>query len=130
MCVCGGGRSQVGRLCGVGAGWAIQAIAQAAQALLLAAIYMHLCPPAVHKALGGMPPCMPTDAQLVPFLLEAKLKEVGGLYEKAAENWHPHAVRDGHLVTGGRARQLQLCVRAFFSGHAWRARQDHPLGGV
>lgn len=37
---------------------------------------------------------------LVPFLLEDKLKELGGVYSKAADKWAPHAVRDGTLVTG------------------------------
>jgi putative intracellular protease/amidase len=36
---------------------------------------------------------------LVPFLLEAKLKEMGGVYSKGSD-WHPHAVRDGSLITG------------------------------
>lgn len=36
----------------------------------------------------------------VPFLLEDKLKELGGLYEKAVHNWGVHTVRDGNLVTG------------------------------
>lgn len=35
----------------------------------------------------------------VPFLLEDKLKEQGGLYEKGAD-WAPYAVVDGKLVTG------------------------------
>jgi putative intracellular protease/amidase len=35
----------------------------------------------------------------VPFLLEDKLKELGGLYE-AGPNWHPKAVADGQLITG------------------------------
>mmetsp|Transcript_2216 Transcript_2216/g.5632 ORF Transcript_2216/g.5632 Transcript_2216/m.5632 type:complete len:231 (-) Transcript_2216:121-813(-) len=37
---------------------------------------------------------------LVPFSLEDKLKELGGIYEAAAEKWAPHVVRDGKLVTG------------------------------
>jgi len=35
----------------------------------------------------------------VPFLLEDKLKELGGLYE-AGPNWQPNAVADGQLITG------------------------------
>lgn len=35
----------------------------------------------------------------VPFLLETKLRELGGVYEKVAP-WHPHAVADGRLVSG------------------------------
>lgn len=37
--------------------------------------------------------------EVVPFLLETKLKELGGLYEKA-DNWTPFAVRDGNIITG------------------------------
>eukprot|EP00199_Chlamydomonas_sp_CCMP681_P005858 CAMPEP_0119102958 /NCGR_PEP_ID=MMETSP1180-20130426/1540_1 /TAXON_ID=3052 ORGANISM="Chlamydomonas cf sp, Strain CCMP681" /NCGR_SAMPLE_ID=MMETSP1180 /ASSEMBLY_ACC=CAM_ASM_000741 /LENGTH=230 /DNA_ID=CAMNT_0007087351 /DNA_START=98 /DNA_END=790 /DNA_ORIENTATION=- len=36
----------------------------------------------------------------VPFLLEDKLKELGGVYEKGPSAWAPHAVRDGNLITG------------------------------
>jgi putative intracellular protease/amidase len=35
----------------------------------------------------------------VPFLLEDKLKELGGHYE-VGPNWHPKAVADGQLITG------------------------------
>ena len=35
----------------------------------------------------------------VPFLLESKLKELGGLYEKT-DDWHVKACVDGKLVTG------------------------------
>mmetsp|Transcript_27386 Transcript_27386/g.74071 ORF Transcript_27386/g.74071 Transcript_27386/m.74071 type:complete len:227 (+) Transcript_27386:1452-2132(+) len=37
--------------------------------------------------------------KLVPFLLESKLKELGGQFE-CAPDWHPFAVRDGNLVSG------------------------------
>ncbi len=37
--------------------------------------------------------------QVVPFLLEDKLRELGGLYE-CVEDWQPFAVRDGNLITG------------------------------
>jgi putative intracellular protease/amidase len=37
--------------------------------------------------------------KLVPFLLETKLKELGGKYEKA-DDWHPKVCADGNLVTG------------------------------
>ncbi|KAF8076329.1 ThiJ/PfpI [Lyophyllum atratum] len=36
----------------------------------------------------------------IPFLLEDKLQELGGKYEKAPELWAPHVVVDGHLITG------------------------------
>lgn len=35
----------------------------------------------------------------VPFLLEDKLKELGGKYEAGAD-WQPHVVTDGRLITG------------------------------
>jgi putative intracellular protease/amidase len=38
--------------------------------------------------------------QYVPFLLEDKLKELGGEYSKAAGDWQPHVVADGNLITG------------------------------
>ncbi|KAF7351267.1 Glutathione-independent glyoxalase HSP31 [Mycena sanguinolenta] len=36
----------------------------------------------------------------VPFLLEDKIKSLGGKYEKAADLWAPHVVVDGNLYTG------------------------------
>lgn len=45
-----------------------------------------------------------TTPQVVPFLLEAKLKELGASYTKAKENWGVHALLDARapfpLVTG------------------------------
>ena len=38
-------------------------------------------------------------SEIVPFLLEDRLKERGGLYSKGA-NWAPHVQVDGKLVTG------------------------------
>ncbi|MBX7098715.1 MAG: type 1 glutamine amidotransferase domain-containing protein [Myxococcaceae bacterium] len=37
--------------------------------------------------------------KVVPFLLETRLAELGGTYERGP-NWASHAVRDGRLVTG------------------------------
>lgn len=37
--------------------------------------------------------------EVVPFLVEDKLQELGGIYSKAGD-WQPHVVRDGLLVTG------------------------------
>jgi putative intracellular protease/amidase len=37
--------------------------------------------------------------QVVPFLVEDMLRENGGKYSKA-ENWKPHVVTDGNLITG------------------------------
>ncbi|KAG9104743.1 hypothetical protein FRC06_011225 [Ceratobasidium sp. 370] len=36
----------------------------------------------------------------VPFLLETRIKELGGNYGKASEAWGPKVVVDGHLITG------------------------------
>lgn len=38
-------------------------------------------------------------AKVMPFLLESRLKGLGGKYSKAAK-WQPHVVRDGRLITG------------------------------
>ena len=38
-------------------------------------------------------------SQVVPFLLEDRLKELGGLFERGPD-WQPYAVRDGNLITG------------------------------
>lgn len=37
--------------------------------------------------------------KIVPFLLEEKMKTLGGIYERGPD-WASHAVVDGHLVTG------------------------------
>ncbi|WP_161887864.1 type 1 glutamine amidotransferase domain-containing protein [Pontibacter russatus] len=37
--------------------------------------------------------------EVVPFLVEDKLKALGGQYSKV-EDWQPHVVRDGILITG------------------------------
>ena len=37
--------------------------------------------------------------KVVPFLLESRLRELGGKFEKAA-NWQPFAIQDGQLITG------------------------------
>ncbi|KAG9128317.1 hypothetical protein FRC07_000825 [Ceratobasidium sp. 392] len=36
----------------------------------------------------------------IPFLLETRISELGGLYTKASEAWGPKVVVDGHLITG------------------------------
>ncbi|CAE6429783.1 unnamed protein product [Rhizoctonia solani] len=36
----------------------------------------------------------------VPFLLETRIKELGGKYTKAEEAWGPKVVVDGHVITG------------------------------
>lgn len=37
--------------------------------------------------------------EVVPFLLEDRLQALGGVYS-AGDDWHPHAVVDGQLITG------------------------------
>ena len=37
---------------------------------------------------------------VVPFSLETRLRERGALFERNPENFGPHAVRDGRLITG------------------------------
>ncbi|KAH7101219.1 ThiJ/PfpI [Auriculariales sp. MPI-PUGE-AT-0066] len=36
----------------------------------------------------------------VPFLVEDKIRELGGVFENATDLWAPHAVVDGKLITG------------------------------
>lgn len=45
--------------------------------------------------------------QTVPFLLETRLRELGGRFE-CAPNFQPHAVRDGRLVTGQNPQSAPL----------------------
>eukprot|EP00249_Psilotum_nudum_P007236 c20416_g1_i1 orf=434-1117(-) len=52
---------------------------------------------------------------VVPFLLEDKLKDLGGIYE-CGPNWSPFAVADGNLITGqnpqSSAKVAQLILAA------------------
>jgi len=47
----------------------------------------------------------------VPFLLESKFKELGGLYE-SADPWNPKAVTAGKLVTGQNPQSSEVCAAA------------------
>lgn len=47
---------------------------------------------------------------VVPFLLEDRLKELGADWEAKAD-WQPHAVRDGNLVTGQNPQSSELVVQ-------------------
>ena len=38
-------------------------------------------------------------SKIVPFMLEDELKSKGANYSKA-DDWHPYAITDGHLITG------------------------------
>jgi putative intracellular protease/amidase len=44
---------------------------------------------------------------VVPFMLESRLRELGGKFEGAA-NWQPFAVRDGLLITGQNPQSSEL----------------------
>jgi putative intracellular protease/amidase len=46
-------------------------------------------------------------ADVVPFALESRLRELGGRFEGAA-NWQPFAVRDGQLITGQNPQSSSL----------------------
>ena len=48
---------------------------------------------------------------VVPFLLEDRLKERGGIYTNAT-NWAPHVEVDGLLVTGQNPASSALCAQA------------------
>ncbi len=47
---------------------------------------------------------------LVPFLLEDKLKELGGIYERA-DDWNCKVVADGKLVTGQNPQSSTECAK-------------------
>ncbi|SIO72362.1 Putative intracellular protease/amidase [Burkholderia sp. GAS332] len=49
--------------------------------------------------------------QVVPYLLETRLRELGGKFE-SAPNFQPKAVRDGRLVTGQNAQSIAVFVEA------------------
>jgi putative intracellular protease/amidase len=49
-------------------------------------------------------------AGVVPFMLEARLRELGGRYERGPD-WGPFAVRDGMLVTGQNPQSSELVAR-------------------
>lgn len=44
---------------------------------------------------------------VVPFLLETRLRQLGGKFEGAA-NWQPFAIRDGQLITGQNPQSSHL----------------------
>jgi len=53
--------------------------------------------------------------EVVPFLLESRLTELGGLFEKAP-NWSSFAVNDGQLVTGQNpASSAQVATQVLLS---------------
>jgi len=44
---------------------------------------------------------------VVPFPLESKLRALGGVFSSGGD-WQPHAVRDGHLITGQNPMSSEL----------------------
>lgn len=48
--------------------------------------------------------------QVVPFMLETRLRELGGRFEGAA-NWQPFAIRDGQLITGQNPQSSRLVAQ-------------------
>ena len=54
-------------------------------------------------------------AAVVPFQLESRLRELGAIFEGAA-NWLPFAVRDGQFITGQNPQSSRLVA-----GHTLRA---------
>lgn len=49
--------------------------------------------------------------KVVPFLLETRLRELGGKFEGTA-NWQPFAISDGQLITGQNPQSSQLVAQA------------------
>ena len=56
----------------------------------------------VRRAVSGsfFVQCLTYLAQSVPFLVESRIVELGGKYEKAAEPWGVKVCMDGQLFTG------------------------------
>lgn len=50
-------------------------------------------------------------SQVVPFLLEDSMKSEGGNYSRV-DDWHPHVVTDGHLVTGQNPASSEAAAKA------------------
>merc|ERR1719464_2334774 len=51
---------------------------------------------------------------IVPFMLESKLKELGGKYE-SADDWNSKVCVDGKLVTGQNPQSSEACAAAVIS---------------
>jgi putative intracellular protease/amidase len=48
--------------------------------------------------------------KVVPFLLEDRLKELGGRFERGSD-WQPFAIQDGNLITGQNPQSSELVAR-------------------
>lgn len=55
--------------------------------------------------------------KVVPFMLETRLRALGGRFEGAA-NWQPFAVRDGQLITGQNPQSSHLVAEALLAALA------------
>ena len=64
---------------------------------------------------------------LVPFLLEDRMKELGGLFT-AHPDWEPHAVRDGQLVTGQNPQSSRAVAEAVAEAVAPGIQPQHGKG--
>ncbi|MEK0083294.1 type 1 glutamine amidotransferase domain-containing protein [Benzoatithermus flavus] len=62
-------------------------------------------------------------AAVVPFLLEDRLKALGGRFERGPD-WQPYAVRDGNLITGQNPQSSALVAQ-----HVLTAVASGPLPG-
>ena len=49
-------------------------------------------------------------SNVVPFLLESRLRELGAVFENAP-NWQPFAVRDGQFITGQNPQSSHLVAQ-------------------
>ena len=52
--------------------------------------------------------------EIVPFLLESKMKELGAKYE-SADDWNSKVCVDGKLVTGQNPQSSEACAEAVIS---------------
>lgn len=57
--------------------------------------------------------------KVVPFMLETRLRALGGHFEGAA-NWQPFAIRDGQLVTGQNPQSSHLVAQQLLAALAER----------
>jgi putative intracellular protease/amidase len=58
---------------------------------------------------------------VVPYLLETRLSGLGGIFESNAQNFKPHAVRDGNLMTGQNPASRALVAALMLQALADRA---------
>lgn len=65
-------------------------------------------------------------AEAVPFLLESRLRALGGAFEGVAD-YKPHAVRDGNLVTGQNPASAAPLAEAMLA--ALKEASGRPAGG-